>query len=168
MDDKLRNKLNSMVEEFNSEETTEKIRNERNSVKLHRDVQTMLILKNKYRRLQKSNPQQFKTLARNKCQFMFTNFSNIFNRLLKGDLDLNILFQMIQVLEKIETGQMDQHEGSFVIGSILKKLYVDAALEKKTNKKVLKKPASVKKKEKALKNLSWNDFKKSDTYQKNI
>lgn len=168
MDDKLRSKLNSMVEEFNSEETTEKIRNERNSVKLHRDVQTMLILKNKYRRLQKSNPQQFKTLARNKCEFMFTNFSNIFNRLLKGDLDLNILFQMIQVLEKIETGQMDQHEGSFVIGSILKKLYVDAALEKKTNKKVLKKPASVKRKEKALKNLSWNDFKKSDTYQKNI
>ena len=69
MDDKLRNKLDSMVKEFKSEETTNEIRKERNSIKLHRDVKTMLNLKSKYHRLQKSNPQQFKTLARNKCEF---------------------------------------------------------------------------------------------------
>ena len=168
MDDKLRNKLDSMVKEFKSEETTNEIRKEQNRIKLHRDVQTMLNLKSKYHRLQKSNPQQFKTLVRNKCEFMFTNFSNIFNRLIKGDLDLNILYQMIQVLEKIETGQMDQHEGSYVIGDILKKLYIDSALKKDGKKKVLKKPSSVRKKEALLKNLSWKDYKKSETYQKNI
>jgi hypothetical protein len=163
MDDKLRNKLDSMVKEFKSEETTNKIRNELNSIKLYKDVQTMLNLKSKYHRLRKSNPQQFKILARNKCEFMFINFSNIFNRLIKGDLDLNILYQMIQVLEKIETGQMDQHEGSFVIGDILKKLYIDSALKKDGKKKVLKKPSSVRKKEALLKNLSWKDYKISET-----
>ena len=31
--------------------------------------------------------------------------------------------EMIQILEKIENGEIDQHEGSYLIGEILKKLY---------------------------------------------
>ena len=74
---------------------------------------------------------------------------------------------MIQVLEKIELGKIDQHEGSFMVGDILKKLYIDSALKKeakteknKKNKKVEKKPP--------IKKISWKDFKKSATYQNNI
>ena len=55
MDNNLRNQLNKMVKEYKSEETTQNIREERNSVRIHKDVQTMLNLKAKYARLRKSN-----------------------------------------------------------------------------------------------------------------
>ena len=168
MDNKLRNKLNQMVKEFDSEETTGNIRKERNSRKIHQDVQTMLNLKQKYHRLRKSNPSQFKQMVINKCNFLYTNFTNIFHKLFKDELDLNILFKFIQILEKIENGTIDQHEGSYMVGDLLKKLYIDSALRKEKkdekknkNKKVLKKPNM-------KKNISWNDFKKTSIYQNNI
>jgi len=152
MNDNLKKKLKEMVNDYESEEKTETIRKEKNSKQLHQNVQIMLNLKTKYSRLLKSNPQQFRKMAINKCNFLFTNFTNIFNRLIKGELDLNILLKMIKVLEKIENGEVDQHEGSAMIGMILKKLYVDPVINKK---KVPKKPNFVNK------NISWNDFKKS-------
>lgn len=165
MDDKQREKLNEMVEEFKSEETTKDIRKERNSVKIHQDVQTFLNLKRRYARLQRTNPDQFKTMVTNKCKFLFFKFNNLFNKLIKNELDLSILYEMIKVLEKIENDEVDQHEGSYIIGDILKKLYIDSALKKEAkennrNKKVLKKPFKTKK-------ISWNDFKKTNTYQNN-
>ena len=37
---------------------------------------------------------------------------------------MKILFQFIDVLNKIEDGKMDQHEGSYEVGLLLKKIYV--------------------------------------------
>mgnify|MGYP006925703700 FL=1 len=37
---------------------------------------------------------------------------------------------MLDVLKQIEDGNVDQHEGSVVIGKILKELYVDSALKR--------------------------------------
>ena len=36
----------------------------------------------------------------------------------------------MDVLRQIEDNELDQHEGSFLVGSILKELYVDSALKK--------------------------------------
>ena len=164
MDDKLRNKLNKMKDEFKSEDTTDDIRKKRNSAKITKDVQTMLMLKQKYTRLEKSNPGQFKIMAKKNCAFLFQNFINIFNRLLKNELDLNILDQMIQILEKIENNEIDQHDGSFMVGDLLKKMYVDSALKKEQKRKKKK----VKKKPVKNKNISWKDYKNSSQYEKNI
>ena len=110
------------LKNLNLRKTTKDIRIKKNSKKIHTDVQIMLNLKKKYSRLEKSNPEQFKIMACHKCQFLFTNFNNIFHRLLKNELNLDILFKMIQILEKIENGEIDQHEGSYLIGEILKKI----------------------------------------------
>ena len=48
----------------------------------------------------------------------------------KDEIDLKILFQFLDVLNKIEDGHMDQHEGSYEVGLLLKKIYVDSALRK--------------------------------------
>ena len=34
------------------------------------------------------------------------------------------------MLQRIEDGEMNQHEGSFLVGSLLKEMYVDSALRK--------------------------------------
>ena len=49
-------------------------------------------------------------------------------------LNLEILFRLINVLKNIEEGDMDQHEGSVVVGKILKEMYIDSALKKAEKK----------------------------------
>ena len=65
----------------------------------------------------------------------------------------------LDVLNKIENGYMDQHEGSYEVGLLLKKIYVDSAL-----KKAEKLDAEHSQKEPEYKgpqvNVSWSQFKK--------
>ena len=50
--------------------------------------------------------------------------------MVKNEINLDILLQFIDVLRDIENGTIDQHEGSFKVGKILKELYIDTALRK--------------------------------------
>ena len=65
-----------------------------------------------------------------RCNFLFTRYTDIFNKVKKDELDLSILNTFLNVLEEIETGKLDQHEASYKVGSILKQLYIDSALKK--------------------------------------
>jgi hypothetical protein len=64
---------------------------------------------------------------------MFNNYTDIFNKQLKDELNLGIMIRLIQVLQMIEEGKVDQHEGSVIVGKYLKELYVDSALRRADN-----------------------------------
>ena len=141
MDDKERLNLSNMIKEYQTEETTDKIRELKHSKKIKEDVTIMINLKNKYNRMEKNDNFKFKQLCRTHCSFLYDNYTNLFNRLFKNELDLNILGQFINILGNIEKGTIDQHEGSYMAGQILKKMYIDSALkqeehmEQRNNKK---------------------------------
>ena len=73
-----------------------------------------------------------------------------------------MLFQLISVLKAIEDGKVDQHEGSFEVGKILKKIYIDSALkrsehldaEQAAKDKREKKPAKPQ-----AEKISWAEYK---------
>ena len=47
-----------------------------------------------------------------------------------GNLDFfSIMDKFIDVLEKIEDGELGQHEGANEVGKLLKKIYIDSALK---------------------------------------
>ena len=96
----------------------------------------------------------------NQCSFLYENYTNIFNKIVNDNLDLNLLHKFLIVLEGIETGKYDQHSGSVKVGQLLKEIYIDSAV-REANKKDLK---HNKKSKKSLfkkgKNISWNEFKK--------
>ena len=78
---------------------------------------------------------------------------DIFNRLIKDELNLKIFDRLLDALENIEDGKVDQHEGSVAVGTILKELYIDSAL-KHGNKLSTEAPTYVESKE-----ISWKQFK---------
>ena len=125
MNDAERLNLKKMVKEFKTEETTDRIRELKHSKKIKRDVDTMIMLKSKYPKLKK---EMLQTMAQNKCMFLWENYTNIFNKLFGGYIDVNMLYKFINVLAKIEEGEYDQHEASMVVGKILKEIYIDSAL----------------------------------------
>jgi hypothetical protein len=70
-----------------------------------------------------------------------------------------VLFQALDVLRDIEDGKLDQHDGAYQFGLLLRKIYVDSAL-----KKAEKLNTETGEKEKEYKgpqvNVSWAQFKK--------
>jgi len=156
MDPQERLNLQKLVKEYGAEDTTKKIRTLKHSKLIETDIFAFQYMKNKYSRLAQSNPKQFEQMVVNKCNFLFVNYTNIFNRLMRDELDLSILQQFLLKLREIENGMMDQHEASVEIGGLLKKLYIDSALRRDKKSKGFKKQ-----KKKSSKNISWNEFKKS-------
>ena len=125
MDNNARLKLQQMIKANNVSDQTDIIRNLKHSSQLRENVTTMLKLKK-----QSSDPQEFAENAIRDCYFLYLNYTDIFNKIKKDEIDIAILFQFLDVLQKIEDGSIDQHEGSFEVGTLLKKIYVDSALKK--------------------------------------
>ena len=90
----------------------------------------MQTLKKKHARVRKNEPERFSNLCQSQCMFLFSNYTDIYNKVYKDELDLNILSNLLDVLKHIEDGKVDQHEGSVAVGKILKELYVDSALKR--------------------------------------
>lgn len=129
MDESDRLNLQRMIASNDVEDYTQHIRNKKHSQLIKKDVQKLLNLMktgNSFR----IGKDDFDILCVEECSFLFNNYTDIFNKIKKSELDLNIFSQFLDVLYLIEEGKMDQHEGSFHVGTILKKLYIDSALKR--------------------------------------
>lgn len=127
MDDSARLHLQKMIKANNVEDQTDLIRELKHSEILKKDVNTLVNLRDKYGEGQ----QDLLTLeAMTQCNFLFTYYTDIYNKIRKYEIDLGILSKFLDVLKRIEEGELDQHEGSFLVGTLLKELYVDSALKK--------------------------------------
>lgn len=130
MNDLERLNLQKMLKANDAENNTHLIRELKHSTKIHEGVDELLKIKRENPRLAKSNPEKFDELCVSKCQFLFNNYTDLFNKVKKDEVDLQILIRLINVLHAIEEGHVDQHEGSFEVGKLLKQIYIDSALRK--------------------------------------
>ena len=158
MDNTDRLNLNKMINANNVVDCTEEIRQKKHSQSIREDVIRLMTLKQKYSRLAQSNPVQFDSMCVSQCSFLFNNYMDIFNKVKKDEMNMQILFQLLDVLKKIENSELNQHEGAFEVGKLLKAMYIDSALLKaeKIDKKTGKKMTSSKPKEKKI---TWAEYK---------
>ena len=126
MDNKQRLQLQNMIKANGVENYTDLIRELKHSQVLRNEVNKLIVIKAKYR----GDSEKIHLEGVNDCNFLFTYYTDIYNKLRKDELDIHILNKLLDVLKKIEDGELDQHEGSFIVGSVLKELYVDSALKK--------------------------------------
>ena len=151
MDDNARLQLQKMIKANDIEDMTELIRDLKHSVLLRDDINKLILLMTKYG----NNSDDLYSYAVTECTFLFTYYTDIFNKIRKNEIDLKILFRFLDVLKEIENGDLDQHEGSFVVGKLLKEMYIDSALRKadklnENNVPVIKVEP---------KNINWKSFK---------
>lgn len=126
MDDFQRLQLQKMIKANGTEDHTQFIREIKHSSLLREQVNSMVLLKAKYR----DDPETLNLECMNECNFLFTCYTDIYNKIRKDEIDLNIFYKFLDVLKRIEDGDIDQHEGSFLVGTLLKELYIDSALKK--------------------------------------
>ena len=156
--------LANLIKANDTIDCTEEIREKKQSIHIRNDVKQMVMLKQKYARLAKSNPSEFDKMCVNQCQFLFNNYTDLYNKLKNDNLNLGILEKFLDILKKIEEGELSQHEGSYLVGTHLKEMYVDSALRtqekseaRERKKKSAKKPPSANEKK-----ISYKDFKKKN------
>lgn len=154
MDDKQRLQLSNMIKTNNVEDQTDLIRNLKHSQILRNEVNNMILFKAKYR----GDDEKIYNECISECNFLFTYYTDIFNKIRKDEIDIGILNKFFDVLRRIEDGELDQHEGSFTIGTLLKELYVDSALKKA--EKLDGQYEKGEEQKKAEIKISWNQYKK--------
>jgi hypothetical protein len=152
-----RSKLNEMIRENEVVDNTQNIRDKKHSQFIKSDIYAYMELVNKYPNCQ--HKKFFKQSCLNKCSFIFNNYTDIYNKLVKNEVDVVLLLQFVDILKEIEDSKLDQHEASFKVGKILKEMYVDTALRKEQKNKGKKSDSE---KPKTGKNVSYADFKKEN------
>jgi hypothetical protein len=154
MNDKQRLQLANMIKTNNVEDQTELIRNLKHSQVLRNEINNMILIKAKYR----GDDGKITEECIQECSFLYTYYTDIFNKVKKDEIDIHILNKFLDVLRKIEDGQLDQHEGSFLVGTLLKELYIDSALKKaeKLDEQIEKNIVEPKR---AENEISWKQFK---------
>lgn len=152
MDDKQRLQLQNMIKANNVEDQTDFIRNLKHSQIIRNEVNNMIIIKAKFR----GDDAKIHEECVNECNFLFTYYTDIYNKIRKDEIDIGILNKFLDVLKRIEDGELNQHEGSFLVGSILKELYVDSALKKAEKLNADEEPKP--KPKKPEKNVSYKQF----------
>jgi hypothetical protein len=90
--------------------------------------------------------------------FLHQFYPDLLKKILHKEIDFRILDKLIQVLKGIEDGKVDQHEGSVLVGKILKEMYLDSAVRHGEN---LDKKYETDKKHAPLpeKQISWKTYK---------
>ena len=68
--------------------------------------------------------------------------------------------KLLVILKLIEDGKTDQHEGSVMVGKILKELYIDSAVKRADN--IDKEQESQRVEQVEGKKISWTQFKQME------
>jgi hypothetical protein len=122
--------LKQMVGEMDSVDNTANIRKIKHSVLIRDDIRKLDTIRKSYTELFATDFDGFMAKCQSECTFLYNNYTDIFNRIIKDELDLDIMTRLLVVLKLIEDGKYDQHEGSAMVGKILKELYLDSAIKK--------------------------------------
>jgi hypothetical protein len=142
MNQEQRLQLNELIRANNSVDNTSLIRELKHSSKIYADVQKMILLK------RGKDWKDVESACMKESNFLYTHYTNLFNRLLRDKLNVDILYTFLEVLKEIEDGKIDQHDASYKIGMLLKEMYVDPKLDE------IKEPTHIK-----GKTISWQQFK---------
>jgi hypothetical protein len=133
LSDNERLNLQKMINDSECEDNTTQIRELKHSILLRDNIRKLDTYKKQNRLLKEANYLEYIDKAKVESPFLFNSYTDIFNRIMKDELDLEIMTKLLIVLKMIEDGKINQHEGSVMVGKVLKELYVDSALKRGEN-----------------------------------
>jgi len=153
-------KLQEMIKVNDVENNTEVIRKTKHSSLIRLNVEVLEKLKQEKSEMYKNDFSQFDNIAIDQCNFLFMKYTDLYNKLIKNELNIEILYKFLDALEMIEKGDVDQHEASVKVGAYLKELYVDSALkkEKKLDDKFKESQSQDPNPEEPI-SISWSEYK---------
>jgi len=103
---------------------TDMIRTLKHSSQIRDNILTLVDLRERI-----SDPTELHERGILECYFLFEHYPDIYNRVRKNTINTEQLLGALDLLKQIEDGVIDQHEGSVQFGMILKRIYLDSAIQ---------------------------------------
>ena len=94
MDDKTRLQLQNMIKANNAEDQTSLIRELKHSEIFKKDIATLLSLKEKYA----NDQDKLHMECMIECSFLFNYYTDLYNKIRKDEINLEILYQFLDCL----------------------------------------------------------------------
>ncbi len=117
-----------MIDEHKVEDQTARIRELKHSEPIRREVAALRSLfDEQYHTLPAA---EYLTNCAAAAPFLFAHYTDIFNRVRKNEINMDILHRMLDVLSAVERGEGDQHEGAYTFGVLVKEMLADSARQK--------------------------------------
>jgi hypothetical protein len=156
-----RHKLDKLIKEHNIPDHTPHIRKVKHSKQIKSEVEIFINLKTKYSYMKRTNHRKFVKIVYKHCPFLLKHYMMILNKLIKDELNMDILSNFISRLSDIEEGRLDYHEASVLIGQLLETLYDSELKHKKGKKKQCKTRDGNKDviNKTVIPTLSWSQYK---------
>ena len=110
-------------------DNTDGIRRLKHSDLIAADMKKMEELKESHASMRANSPDDFASLCQKKCSFLFNAYTDIYNRLFKDQLDVNLMLEALRTLKQVETGKINQQEGSILMGKLFYKVFVSNAIK---------------------------------------
>lgn len=121
--------LRNIVSQMGAEDNTEGIRKLKHSTLIRDDIRKLDTFFNSNTTLKNSNFEKYQLECERLAPFLLENYTDLFTRMIKRELDLTIMTKMLVILKLIEDEKVDQHEGSAMFGKVLKELYIDSTIK---------------------------------------
>ena len=86
------------------------------------------------------------------CKYIYTSFPDVFDRVVKNDMNLDVFEKIVLILKMIEDGKVNQSEASALVGKLSQKLFFQKEAIEAVQEAA---------KEEAPRGMTWKDFKRS-------
>jgi len=154
--DSMKQHLDNLMRDEDISHSTDRIRELKHSSKIRGDLERLIALRQQHSR---AAPETFRRMALARCAFMHEHYTDILFKLIKNEADINLVIKFTDLLAAIENGQLNQHEASFQVGTILKKMYIDSVLKRDELRKQEEEAKRARKKGKGpVKKLSYSQW----------
>ena len=125
--------MKSLMDSDDYVNNTERIRELKHSELILEDIGKLCRIKKDHFHMKMVEEEKYNHLCETTAQFLFSNYTDLFRKVLKDELDMKMMVNFIGILKLIEEGKLDQYDASVKIGTILREMYVDSALRRGDN-----------------------------------
>ena len=101
MNDEERLNLKHLLDRSDYIDNTDIIRKLKHSTLIRDDIRKLDNLKKIHSEMRAHNPDEFEKICRDECSFLYNKYTDIFNRVLKDELDFTIMTKLLIILKLV-------------------------------------------------------------------
>jgi hypothetical protein len=125
--------MKALMESDDYVNNTDRIRELKHSESILVDIGKLCEIKKTHPHMRMIEEEKYNYLCQTSTPFLFNNYTDIFNKVLKDELNMEMMVKFIFILKQIEDGILDQYDASVKVGTILREMYVDSAVRRGDN-----------------------------------
>lgn len=122
--------MKALMESDDYVNNTDRIRELKHSERILEEIGKLCELRKKHPNMRMIDEVGYTELCRNTTPFLFNHYTDIFNKVVKDELNMEMMVRFIFILKQIEDGILDQYDASVKVGTILREMYVDSAIRR--------------------------------------